>query len=314
LGDEATRRRSSEFVTGVMRTLAEARSQIDVRMLTRSAAPGDKDGISDTIGDFASEGTAIVAGGFTTAAATQIVRQARLRLMSVVVLSPVEAAERDDYVYWVETGAEPAVEVWHAALPPISGDERVFSDTDSFCAGNSPAPFESWSAQHVKQVLVLSDATCSEQLARAAADSRRLPAIWLGPEAACTTDTWRSGQISGWLTFANMSAAAPVDPALQSWLKRFSRLPGYYEAIGHDIALLAIEAFRALPLSQTTEPTGIARERRQLNLRFSQVRAPLWTTKDKGFSRERSLRPNLQLERPQATADKAHLPGKQAAE
>jgi hypothetical protein len=81
------------------------------------------------------------------------------------------------------------------------------------------------------------------------------------------------------------------DPDAGSWFEKKGRAPGWYEALGHDIARIAEAALPAAPDSPLRDPARVAEVHQQILARLNDLRRPdLWTSTDGTFQGQRLQR------------------------
>jgi len=303
LDDPLQRRRSSEVVTGILHTL-EVSGTNRVQLLTREASRADPNGYDDAINDLYNEGVAAIIGGFEPASATEMVIKARPRGVAVITLAPLEPAERDERTYFVDTSDTRARDVWYQHVG-AKGDRVIeVTDPDPFCTQVSTGPLESWQSARIERVYLASDSPCAEKFAYAATRFSRLPEIWLGPKALASWGAWQSIPIAGFVTFEPMAMADQGDSTLARWSKRFSRVPHYYEALGHDTTVLIVAALDAVPNLASSGASARSEMLSRVSQELARARAPLWSSRDRGFTTEHGLVPSfvVRVGRPETSA------------
>jgi hypothetical protein len=291
LDDAQQRRRSSEIVTGILQTLDEKREKDGVQLLTREASRSDPTGYEEAVNDLYNEGVAIIIGGFDVASAIDLVSKARLQGITVVSLAPLAAAERSDQTFFVDTSDQTASETWRKHLRTDSKHVIEVNDSDPFCSENSSAPFMAWERGHVEQVYFSCSSACAEKFGYAAADVAHLPEIWLGPKALAGLDAWQSHLVTGAVMFEPSVRRAQGDALLELWIQRFSRMPHYYEALGHDLSLLMIAALSDIQKFATSNALSRAEVLMRVGQDLRRARAQLWTSTYSGFSSDGALIP-----------------------
>jgi len=293
LDDARERRRSSELITGVIQTLDDASGQGSLHLLTREASRTEREGYAEAVEDLYNEGVALLIGGFDSASATELARNARARMMPVVTLSRFEMAERSEFSFWIDTSEDASIEAWRKLTGGSSNADRIVTDADPFCNDGAETPFDRWRSERVERVLFACGEACAEKFGQAALESPRMPAIWLGPKAAGAWDAWRAEQITGELTFPRLAVESKGDSALDHWQKMFLRLPTYYEVLGHDVTVLARNALKDIPNRVASDAENRSQVLRAVVTNLIQARAPLWSSQNNGFSAEHSLELNF---------------------
>ncbi len=293
LDDAQERRRSSELLTGVLQTLDEVAGQNPVHLRTREALRTDRQGYADAVEDLYNEGVALLIGGFEPASASELAKNARTKMLPVITLSRLEKTDQYESSFWIDTSDGVIVQRWLQSLPGSVDSSKVVTDDDAICSTQDENPFEPWLKGQVDRVLLTCGAVCAEKLGQTAFDAARLPAIWLGPKAAEAQDSWRSEQVKGRWIFARLVEPRTRNDGLDNWQKRFSRLPSYFETIGHDVALLAAASLGEFPSQVAPDPDARRRVLRELTARLASVHVSLWSSESPGFAADHSLQPNF---------------------
>lgn len=293
LDDAQQRRRSSEIVTGILQTLGEKREKDGVQLLTREASRSDATGYEEAVNDLYNEGVAMIIGGFDVASAIDLVSKARLQGITVVTLAPLAPAERSDQTFFVNTSDQTASETWRKHLHSDSKHVIEVNDNDPFCSESSLPPFVAWERGHVEQVYFACGSSCAEKFGYAAVDVTHLPEIWLGPKALAGLDAWQSHHVTGAVMFEPSVRRLQDDPLLDAWIQRFSRMPHYYEALGHDLSLLMSTALSDIQKFATSNAFSRAEVLTRVSQELHRARAQLWTSTNSGFSSDGALIPTF---------------------
>ena len=300
LDDAQQRRRSSELLTGILQTLDETAGPNSVRLRTHEALRTDREGYADAVEDLYNDGVAILVGGFEPVSASEIAKKARTKTLPMIALSRLETADQFESAYWIDTSDGATVEQWLQLSPGGVASSKIVTDDDPICSAEDESPFEPWRKGQVERVLLASGVVCAERLGQAANDVGRLPAVWLGPKAADANDSWRSEQIKGFFAFARLIDARSHDSGLDKWQQRFSRLPSYFETIGHDVALLAAASLDQFPDHVAADPDTRRRVLATVAARLSAEHVSLWSSMSSGFASDHSLHPTFGIQNQKA--------------
>lgn len=291
LDDAEGRRRSSELVTGILQTLDQLGRRA-VRLQTREAHERDRQGYADAVEDLCNEGVTILVGGFTPTSAVDLTKNAREKGVSAIALSKTDFA--NELTFWIDTSDQSLVELWQKGESKHNESSKIITDTDAVCSADPADIASRWHSQRVERILVDASPTCTEMLAQACDTAPHLPGIWLGPKALRAADSWRTGAIRGQFDFLPLMTTTNRAPDLEQWIRRFSRLPSYYEVLGHDVAVLtaaSLEEFSATAGSKSTVRTQVLRD---VAAHLSAAKASLWSSTATGFGPDHSLVPEFQ--------------------
>jgi hypothetical protein len=292
LDDPQQRRRSSEMVTGILQTLDTLSEKDRALLLTREASRSDPDGYEEAINDLYNEGAAIVIGGFDLASAAELATKARQHAIPVITLSKLAAAQRSEHAFWIDTSDSAAADIWQKTGRGEAKESVEVTDSDPLCNEGAETPFQAWRDQRVEKVYLACGAICAEKLGQTASQMTHLPEIWLGPKAAASAAAWLSEQVRGVITFDSMAREQPNDPALIVWQKRFSRLPHYFEILGHDVTVLIISAMQEIPAVESANAASRSQVMLGVAQQLLRARVRLWSTMSGGFSADHSLVPS----------------------
>jgi hypothetical protein len=290
LDDPQQRRRSSEMVTGILQTLDEASEKDRAQLLTREASRSDPNGYDDAINDLYNEGVAVVIGGFDAPSAAELTTRARPRGIAVVALAPLAHTERSEQAFFIDTSDAQAVVAWREHVKSGANNGLEITDQDPFCTGAAVPPFDTWQSTHIELVYFAVGSACAERYGYAAAQNQHLPAIWLGPKALASVDAWQA-PIAGFVTFEPILSKAQSDSTLAVWQQRFSRLPNYYEALGHDTTVLVVAALNRVPNLIVSNASVRDQVLSRVGRELLQARAALWTSSNRGFAADHGLVP-----------------------
>ncbi len=296
LDDAQQRRRSNEMLTGVLQTLDDIVGQTTVQLRTREALRSDQEGYADAVESLYNDGVALLVGGFEPASARLLAKSARAKMLPVITLSTLDRSDQFEASFWIDASDRAIIEEWHYASPGDVETTRIVTDEDSACSTENDSPFEQWRKSPIARVLLACGVACAEKLGQAAFDAQKLPSIWFGPKAIAGESSWRNDQIKGEMTFARLVDAQARDDGLDRWRKRFSRWPGYFEVLGHDIALLSAAGFEGFPSQVLNNPEGRKQALHNVVLHLENARVALWSCKSQGFGTNHSMVPNYAIQ------------------
>ena len=296
LDDPQERRRSSELLTGILQTLDDVVGHHTVRLRTREALRADREGYAEAVEDLYNEGVAVLVGGFEQSSASELAKKARTKMLPVMTLFRLGTADQFESSFWIDTSDSTIVDRWLRPTPSSLETSKIVTDTDPLCEGGAENPFEPLRTGEVGRVLLACGAICAEKLGQAAFKTTRMPAIWLGPKAVAAEDSWRSDQIKGQLTFERLINTRARNDGLDRWQQRFSRLPTYFEVLGHDVALMAAAGLDEFPDQVAPDPDSRQQVLRNLAARLASVRVSLWSSESQGFAADHSLTPSFAIQ------------------
>jgi hypothetical protein len=295
LDDAQQRRRSSEMVTGILQTLEDAPENERAQLFTREAARSETNGYEDAINDLYNEGVAVVIGGFDPAPALELINRARPRGVAVITLARVSGSVHYDRAFFVETSDTAALELWRQHSKAEPNNSVLVTDVNPFCGEDTPAPFDVWQTSHVERAYFSAGASCAEKFGYAAVQAARLPEIWLGPKAFASVAAWQSVHPAGAVMFAPVVDDAQHDPSIEVWKQRFTRLPYYYEALGHDITALITVALRKVSSDGPSNNAARAEALGRVSQGLEQAHARLWSSNSQGFTVDHTLTPTFAI-------------------
>jgi hypothetical protein len=173
-------------------------------------------------------------------------------------------------------------------------------DAEVTAAGGPRFGVEQWRRERVQALLVLGPSACARDVARDLRGASFAPELALGLEAAdfaYAVDAPRARFALGAGRFP--FAAQPSGPSDSA-----RPLPDWYEALGHDAALLARVALRDFPSGRVDDAAAV----RELHVRarraLESARTPLWTSESSGFSEGHVLARSLTVVSPDQSPKK----------
>lgn len=273
--DAAFRQRSADVAAGIASALdlTEAERHADpIVLTTRQVEPV---GVRETLARLAGEGAALLVGGFDPPSAREAAEFSRERGVPVLLLHEPEPGPELPASVWI-IGADDAAanrvlrselgrraevrSVGSAETPcPAAGESDMLPGSGRVSPSGKPLAvcFES-SAECARSVLM--SLSPAERPALIGLGLNALTA--LGDELAGGAEVWALG--AGRLPHFEGSR----DATLTRWFDTRGRAPGWYEALGHDAALLA-----ELVLPKTE--TAIVRDAEQVAAIHEQVASAL---------------------------------------
>ncbi len=174
--------------------------------------------------------------------------------------------------------------------PPESTGKFAFVDAASCTAqptqaGATQFPFDAWHASKVDSLLLLGDAACASEVI-ASVSSQRFANLRVGVAldaaeiAAATTHVPLLVASAGAFPLRRNDASS----VLNGFHQRHGRPPSFWAALGHDAAVLARVAERALPADRTEDAAEVDRRHRAASDALGAAEALLWSTSARGFA------------------------------
>ncbi|HET7541080.1 MAG TPA: hypothetical protein VFK05_14455 [Polyangiaceae bacterium] len=309
LGNADLRRRSASLSAGLARGLRPPGAPLSadgVQLITQDDG-GDSAGTLEALRELAAEGAAILVAGFDGATADIAVQFAEENAIPVLLVQPPETWAgplSSAFVLGESTAREQAAidaELSRRGLLRIARVGRMGDPCDGVAetAAGTRFALSQWRRNRVSAVLVLGSAACASDVAR---DLRFVPGFApvfaLGLEAAefvYASDAPAARFALGAGSFPSRARSAdnPALPALD-----------WYEALGHDAAMLAKGALEGFPDGRVDEERAVHELHARAQRALGSVEAPLWTSEARGFSQGQTLTRTLTIVSP-STASSA---------
>ena len=274
------RRRASAIAAGVTRVLDSAH-----------AAPGgsgvglvvryDTSDVDAALAGLAAEGASLFVAGNDDESARIAAARAEVLKIPIILLRPLQrepAAKGYTFVLGVNDGA-----VEQDLIQALDGDGRrerarvgpggTPCDVEAEAPGRPRFPLATWKRTGVDALLLSGDVDCARDLAaelRAARD-RTMLALGLDASAAYAT--------LGVPTLAPTAGTYPTNAPAGGW----------YEALGHDAAVLAARALEALPAAGVARSNEVEALHEKVRDSLATTQGELWTSAEHGFAGGRSL-------------------------
>jgi hypothetical protein len=319
----ALRGEAAEALRGVLWGLGGAAGQKStVRLVIRDDG-GDAARLDASLEEVAGEGASVIITALDSEAATRALAWGTAASLDVIALAtpgqaggevPAGFSVGEDWpaefallaaALDVTAGQEPAVTppggvvtlADRESLPRLSATQSALGsvwrapvpcDVEPSRAGQSRFPFDTWSKAGVQRWLVAGAPACADDLL---AGMRRYPhraTVALSLEAADARVRPPGGVrlVAATAGIVPLASADPSDPRvkeLRGMAGPSGRGVGWWAALGHDAAVLANSALKALPPDTTADSDEIARRRARVHRALVDARVPLWTTEQSGF-------------------------------
>jgi hypothetical protein len=308
LGNADVRRRSASLAAGLARGLRDAgapSASETVQLITQDDG-GDSSGTLEALRELAAEGAAILVAGLDGASADVAVHFAEENAIPVLLVQPPETWAgplSSAFVLGESPSREQAAidaELSRRGLQRIARVGRMGDSCESVAetAGGVRFAVQQWRRNRVSAVLVLGSAACASDVSR---DLRSAPGfapeLALGLEAAefvYQSDAPRA-------RFALGAGDFPSPTRADSEGNRALPALDWYEALGHDAALLAKGALEGFPDGRVDEERAVHELHARAQRALARVQAPLWTSEARGFSQGQTLSRTLTIVSPSST-------------
>jgi hypothetical protein len=309
LGTAEVRRRSASLAAGLARGLraspaspASASAATEVQLITQDDG-GDSTGTLEALRELASEGAAILVAGFDAKSADTAAQFAEENAIPVLLVYPPETwagALSSAFVLGESPSSEQAAldaELSRRGLQRIARVGRLGEACDGIAemAGGSRFSVQQWHRNRVSAVLVLGSAACASDVAH---DLRSVPAF--APELALGLEAAEFVFASDARGARFALGAGSFPSPLRSGPEQNSALPAldWYEALGHDAALLAKGALEGFPSGRVDEERAVHELHARAQAALARVEVPLWTSDARGFSKGQTLSRTLTIVSP----------------
>ncbi|HVR19115.1 MAG TPA: hypothetical protein VMS65_05455 [Polyangiaceae bacterium] len=277
LGDAARRRRGAAVSAGMTRALGSATGGKSVELIVRTVS----DRVEDELSELASEGASLFVAGTDDESARSASAFAESHGIPVLLLrKPPVAVPSAGYTFVLGLGD---VEVERAlgdafTARGVQSVQRIgpggFScDSETLASGEPRFPLGEFRKRSVGALVVTGDAHCARDLALEIRARKASFLLGLALEASETYATL--GVPSLVVTAGGYPAKAPA--------------AGWYEALGHDAALLAARALEALPADGLVRGGSVELLHEKARDALTVAEAELWTSEARGFAGARVL-------------------------
>jgi hypothetical protein len=280
LGDATKRRRAAAVSAGMSRALGSAnatRGGANVELIVRSSS----DRVENELLELASEGAALFVAGIDDESARAASAFAESHGIAVVLVrKPPVAVPSSGYTFVlglgdadVERTLDEALATRGAQRSERIGPGGTACEPETQAPGGARFPLADFEKRGIGGLLVTGDASCARDLASEVRAKKRPFLLGLALEASETHATL------GVPTLAVSVGGYP----------RNAPPGGWYEAIGHDAALLAARALEALPKDGLVQGGSVEVLHEKARDALAVAEAELWTSEARGFAKARVL-------------------------
>jgi hypothetical protein len=297
LGDPRLTQRSIDVASGIAVTLAGSESEPGGEAIVLQTRDVQGTAVGATLARLASDGATLLVAGLEPVGARAAADFAGERSIPVLLLhEPAEDGKPLSAFAYVIGAADERVNqlLWGAV-------QRRVDELITIGSAESPCPEEE--DELLARLGVLSGSTrryglafegsaeCARSVLSGLGDATRRWTIGLGLDALVALDAgvsprevWAVG--AGRLPYFDGSR----DAELAGWFERKGRAPGWYEALGRDVARFAQSALPPAPAQPILNPESVARMQRAVSTGLARASLPqLWTSNAHAFDDERHL-------------------------
>jgi hypothetical protein len=280
LGDATKRRRAAAVSAGMSRALGSAdasNGSANVELIVRSAS----DRVENELAELASEGAALFVAGIDDESARAASAFAESHGIPVLLLrKPPVAVPSSGYSFVLGLGDADVERALGEALAARGAErsERIgpggtACDAETHASGGPRFPLGDFEKRGISGLLVTGDVSCARDLAAEVRARKRPFVLGLSLEASETHATLGVPA----LTISTGGYPQNAPPG------------GWYEAIGHDAALLAARALEALPKDGLVRGESVELLHEKTRNALAVAEAELWTSDARGFAKGRVL-------------------------
>jgi hypothetical protein len=288
LADPTTRQRAMDVAAGISLTLDLAQRATEQNQVSLETRPVEGDAVGEALARLAGDGAALLVAGFDPHSARQAADFAANSGVPVLLLQEPEGApDLPSSAYVIGANDAAALLILRRALEPrvdklLSVGSKELPCLDA--AGDVPAHLAPGdSDSHRPGLLVLGAAECVPLL-------QTLDGRWtvgLGPQALGSVTPGELRVRELWAVVAGRLPRLDTtrDAEASRWYARKGRAPGWYEALGHDVARLAEAALPVAASEPVRDPARVAGAHRQIAARLAQITAAdLWSSDGSKFN------------------------------
>lgn len=303
LGSAEARRKSANLAAGLARGLGlpeSAEKTGGVHLISEDDG-GSSAGTAEALRELAAEGAAILVAGVDAESAEIAAHFAEGREIAVILLTAPAAPSAFHHAFVVgeSMASEQAVidaELSRRNVQRIArvGQNGEPCDAPLNDAGGPRFSVDEWRRERISALLVFGSAACASDVSRELRGAPFSPLLALGLEASefvYESDAPKARFALGAGSFPMPTRSEPGDnPALPP--------VDWYEALGHDVALLAKTALNGFPDGRSDDSRMVRELHARAERALSTAQAPLWTSDSRGFSEARVLPRTLTIVSP----------------
>jgi hypothetical protein len=298
LGEPSLTQRSIDVASGVavsLELLATEQRGGEIVLQTRDVQGA---GMGATLARLASDGATLLAAGLDPSSARAAANFAAERGIPVLLLhEPEDNGTKLPASAYVIGAADAQVnQVLLSALQRRTDEVIAVGSPESPCPGDDDkllARLGVLDGSTRRYGLAFEgSADCARGVLAELGGSTRRWTIGLGLNALLALDGGLSSAHEVWAVGAGRLPyfEGSRDAELAAWFERKGRAPGWYEALGRDVARFAQSALPASPATPVVDPESVARMQRRVSAGLVAAKLPqLWTSDADAFDAERHL-------------------------
>ncbi|HEX3773151.1 MAG TPA: hypothetical protein VHV51_01740 [Polyangiaceae bacterium] len=289
LGTAELRRRSASIAAGIARGLGlpDALAKPGSVHLISEEDGATPEGALEAMRELSAEGAAILVAGIdpnTTEAAARFADENEMPVLLIEKPNSGAALGEAFTVGESPTEEQAAIdaELTQRKLQRIARVGRAGESCDAPAESAAASRFsvDEWRRERVSAVLVLGSSACAGEVTRELHASGFLPELALGLEAAEFVYASAAPRQSFALGAGVFPSAKRPDAASNSALPALD----WYEALGHDAALLSKAALEGFPDGRVDDIRAVRELHTRAERALVSARASLWTSDARGFS------------------------------
>jgi hypothetical protein len=295
LGEPIVRQRSMEVASGIAATLELASSTQGAGALVLETREVDVDGdIAGALARLASDGAGLLLAGLDAPAARAAAAfSARSNVPVLLLHEPggTEAAVLPESAFIAGTDEVTANEPLRRTLAQRFDTLISVGSPETPCASDTAAavPLGAVGPGSGQGLWIMGSAQCARSVFANLPEGGRAWTVGLGLDALAAQQDERAPRQLWAVGVARLPRFEQKgDAALTRWLSRKGRTPSFYEALGHDLALVGAAALPAAPAESLRDAGAVAEYHRHVLERIrGAVLGALWTSDGPRFGADR---------------------------
>lgn len=284
-GDKDARRRSSEVAAGISATLGFDPAQSGGVQLVFAEGSTDS---SDALAELSARGTALLVAGVSGPNAEVAARYAEHTRTPVLLLG--RAKTSGDYVFTVGTSLEEESEVLRRSLQSLTPDALLDVGFDTAdCEGRAARNALAWRDARVGGLVLLTSERCARTLVEHTRAAGFQPWFGLGLEAV-SARAQLHGRRTSFLEAGHYPSWSEGEETVRGFREQFDRDPTWFEALGRDVAKIAIDVLSTLPEVRLDDAERVTIYHRRVRSALTEFESrELWTSRAARFDPEQHL-------------------------
>lgn len=284
-GEKDARRRSSEVAAGISATLGFDPAKTGGVQLVFAEGSSDS---SEALAELSARGTALLVAGVSGPSAEVAARYAEHTRTPVLLLG--RAKTSGDYVFTVGTSLEVEADVLRQGLQSLTSDALLDVGFDAAdCEARGARNAAVWRDARVGGLVLLTSERCARALVEHTRAAGFQPWFGLGLEAS-SARAQLHGQRLMILEAGHYPSWSDGAEAVRGFRERLDRDPTWFEALGRDVAKIAIDVLSTLPEVRLDDAERVTTYHRRVRTALTEFEShELWTSKAARFDPEQHL-------------------------